>query len=98
MANEPADLVSRGLSKDPVTEEDVLQFISRELIVFLEEMRERLNGALERPQVPIFDSSPITDADFDPHGTRPPVDGVFAVSSVDSKLYVRVSGAFVAIP
>lgn len=95
MANEPAKLVSRTLSQDPVTEEDINQYL-HELGIFLAEMRERVNESIERPKIPIFASSPITDDDFDPFGKRPPSDGVCAVSSTDNKLYVRVSGAYLA--
>jgi hypothetical protein len=98
MANEPAALVDVAISDGTVTEENMESFINRELVGLLRVIRERLNETLERPPVPIFATFPVTDADFDPIGNRPPVDGVFAFSSGDGRMYIRVSGAFVAIP
>lgn len=95
-----APLVTRQVSENVVTDESMDAFINRELIPLLFEVRTRVNTSIERPKMPIFNSSPITDADFNPNGpeSRDPTDGVFAMSAADNKLYVRVAGVYIASP
>lgn len=90
--NEPAALVQRTLSDSAVTNENMEAFINRELVSLIVEIRRRLNDTIERPRVPMFSSSPITDADFDPTGTRAVPDGVLSYSLTDGKLYIRRDG------
>jgi hypothetical protein len=92
MANTPATLVERTISDSPVTKEDIEEFVNRELTVLVAEMRRRLNETIEWPRVPLFSSSPVTDADFDPTGSRTVPDGVLSYSLTDGKLYVRRDG------
>ncbi len=92
MANEPAPIVTRTLSDNPVGEDGLKSFINRELIPILLQMRARVNNFMRRPQVPIYDSAPITDTDFDPDGVNPPNDGVLSYSTVDNHLYIRLNG------
>lgn len=97
MANERADIVEQDFSRIPVTSENVHEFINGEMTPYLREVRARLNGFVRNPQIPIFDSSPITDADFASYPTdEDPIDGQVAFSSADNKLYIRVSGSWLA--
>lgn len=96
MANEPFPRINRQMSDGTITSENLESAINREVVPLLFEIRERLARFTERPQIPVFESSPITDADFDPSGTRPPADGVMAISSATGALYVRVGGVYAA--
>jgi hypothetical protein len=94
MANERAAGVGNQLGDKPVKAEldIVVGYLNREVTPILRDIRRVLNGFIERPQVPMFESSPVTDLDFDPYGTRPPRDGVLSYSLTDGKLYVRRDG------
>jgi hypothetical protein len=98
MSNEAAVLVTRRVGDRSVHDESVVPYVNQELQPMLKELLERLNSFLERPQIPLFNSSPVTDADFDPYGNRPPKDGVISGSLADGKLYIRRDGGTTHVP
>lgn len=95
MANELASLVEFTLGDTPATDENVNEFINRELKPLLLEVRRRINEFMGVPRVPLLSASPITDDDY-PLG-RTPVDGALAISLTDGYLYKRTSGSWAAV-
>lgn len=85
--------LAQSLRGTAVGEAGILDWVNREATAIIGQMREVLAAFVERPEIPIFDSSPVTDADFERGVASPPRDGVLSYSSVDGKLYIRNGSA-----
>ncbi len=93
MASDEVRTVTSQVSKAPVSDvPSILAFIERELKPIVNQARLAINEFMPRPRIPIFDSVPVTDDDFDPTGRNPPKDGVISIGG-DGKGYVRMGSS-----
>lgn len=89
-------LVKRRVGETPVGDEveQHKSVLDREIIPTLNETRDKFNRFAERPSIPVGTAEPMTDAQLDPHGTRPLDVGKVYLAAALGRLWMRVDGAW----
>lgn len=91
MASSRVRTVTQQLSSADLTKggaNALIAFVEREVKPMLRQVREAINEFMPAPVIPIFDSSPVTDADFIAIKITPK-NGLLSYSSADGLLYIR---------